>query len=213
MAKRTTMKTFTLDIDDLAALCGLLHAKKLVGLSEELFQSFPRDGMPAIKKRLHEHGWIQPAERPDTWHFQEDLMQALAVAVAPDLAILAASRSEKKSIVFYMAKHEITEIVIGQTQAFVASLPDVKALVTDTMTFLEGSLPAEIIVAHVTGDAFDAGHSLLVDERKQLSTKPANLLTAGESTWSADTVHVFVEGAIATFRAPRAHGQDKTTAS
>jgi len=201
MERRPMMNTFTLAIDDLAALCGLLHAKSLVGLSEELFRSFPRDGMPAIKKRLHEHGWIHPAERPNTWHFNEDLMQTLAVAIAPDIAILANSLAKRKSIVFYMAKDAITEIVVGKEQAVVVSLPDVSALVAEVMRFLDGSFPAEITVARVAGESFNAGHRGTVSERGDFTTKSTSLMPAGQTTWSVDSVGAFVQGAIDALRA------------
>ncbi len=198
--KAPNMKTFTLTIDDLAALCGLLHAKSLVGLSEALFRSFPRDGMPAIKKRLHEHGWIHPAERPNTWHFNEDLMQTLAVAIAPDIAVLANSRAKQKSIVFYMAKDAITEIVVGKEHALVASLPDMNALVAEVMKFLDGSFPAEIAVARVKGEAFDKGHRVLIDERGELASKSTGLLASGQTMWSVESVGAFVHGAIGALR-------------
>ena len=199
MKGRAEMKAFTLEIDDLAALCGFLHAKKLVGLSEKLFRSFPRDGMPAIKKRLHAHGWIRPAERPNTWHFNEDLMQTLAVAVAPELAVVAISRAAKKSIVFYIANNAITEIVIGKDRAVVASLPDVDALFAEVMKFLD-AFPGEIAVAHVAGNAFDAGHRVTVDERGNLSTISTSLLRAGQTRWSAEVVGTFIRGAMEALR-------------
>ena len=45
------MKAFTLEIDELAALCGFLNARKLVGLDESLFSAFTEANQEAIRTK------------------------------------------------------------------------------------------------------------------------------------------------------------------
>src|SRR5687768_14860087 len=111
------MRAFTLEIDELAAVVGFLNARKLVGLDEKLFRAFSEENIPRLRAKLAEHGWLVPAERQGTWHINEDLMQTLAVAVAPELAVLARSEAQAKSIVFYIADDEITEIIVTDDRA------------------------------------------------------------------------------------------------
>ncbi|TKD10413.1 hypothetical protein [Polyangium fumosum] len=195
------MKAHTLDIEELAALCGFLNAKKLVGLDEAIFRVFTEENIPRLVAKLNEHGLLTPAERPGTYHFQEDLMQSLAVAVAPELAVLARSEAQAKSIVFYLAGDEITEIVLTADRAVVAQIPSVEEMVAEVMTFLQGAWPGEIAVARVKGEAFDAGRRAQVDAQGTLTTKTPGLLPG--DTWSAENVTTFLRGAMAELRPPR----------
>jgi hypothetical protein len=193
------MKSFNLEIDELAAVVGFLNAKKLVGMDEKLFAAFSEENVPNLMAKLQQHGWMSPAERPDTWHINTDLMQTLAVAVAPDFAILARSNAKQKSIVFYLAKEEIVEIVVTDDRAVVANIPGMDELVSEVMKFLDRSWPAEIVVARVKvkGEGFDAGHKVIVDSRGTMSAKTPGLLPRSENDWNEQNVAAFVRGAIA----------------
>ncbi|MDI1447788.1 hypothetical protein [Polyangium sp. 6x1] len=195
------MKSFTLEIEELATLAGFLNAKKLVGLDASLFSVFSEENLPRLVAKLNEHGWLTPAERPGTYHFNEDLMQALAVAVAPEFAVLARSEAQAKSIVFYLAGDEITEIVITADRAVVARIESQDEMVAQIMAFLQGAWPGEIAVARVKGEAFDAGRRAKIDAQGIMSTKTPGLLPG--DTWSAENVSAFLRGAMAELRAPR----------
>lgn len=195
------MRAFTLEIDELAALVGFLNAKKLVGLDEGLFRAFSEENLPRLVAKLNEHGWIRPAERPGTWHFNEDLMQALAVAVAPQFAVLARSLAQEKSVVFYMADDEITEIVVTAEEAVVVSIDGLDEMVAQVIEFLRDAWPGELVVARVKGDGFDAGRRAQVDASGTLSSKTPGLLPAEKNAWSPETIAAFVRGAMADLRA------------
>jgi hypothetical protein len=195
------MKAFSLERDELAALCGFLNAKKLVGLDESLFRVFSEENIPRLVAKLNEHGWIQPAERPETWHFNEDLLQTLTVAVAPQLALMARAELQGKSIVFYLADDAITEIVVTDERAVVARIDGVDEVVEQVMKFLRDARPGEIVVARVKGEGFDAGRRAKVDAAGTLRAKTAGLLPAEENAWTAENVAMFVRGAIAELRA------------
>lgn len=201
------MKAYSLETDELAALCGFLNAKKLVGLDESLFRVFSEENIPRLVAKLNEHGWIEPAERPDTWHFNEDLMQTLAVAVAPQLALMARAELPRKSIVFYLADDETTEIIVTGERAVVVRIDGVDEMVAQVMEFLRDARPGEIAVARVKGEAFDAGRRANVDAAGTLRAKTPGLLPAEENAFSAENVAAFVRGAIAELRADgSAHG-------
>jgi hypothetical protein len=189
------MKAFTLEIDELAALCGFLEAKKLVGLDEGLLSAFSEENLPRLTAKLQQHGWMTPAERPGTFHFNEDLMQTLAVAVAPQFAVLSRSEAQAKSVVFYLAGKEITEIVLTADKAVVVRLGDLDEMVTQVMTFLQNAWPGEIAVARVKGEAFDAGRRATVDAQGTLHTKTPGLLPG--NTWSPPNVAAFLRSAFA----------------
>ncbi len=195
------MRAFTLEIDELAALVGFLNAKKLVGLDEGLFRAFSEENIPRLVAKLNEHGWLRPAERPGTWHFNEDLMQALAVAVAPQLAVLARSLTQEKSVVFYLADDEITEIVVTAEEAVVVSIDGLDEMVAQVIEFLRDAWPGELVVARVKGDGFDAGRRAQVDASGTLSSKTPGLLPAEKNAWSPETVAAFVRGATTDLRA------------
>jgi hypothetical protein len=195
------MRAFTLEIDELAALVGFLNAKKLVGLDEGLFRAFSEENLPRLVAKLNEHGWLHPAERPGTWHFNEDLMQALAVAVAPQFAVLARSLAQEKSVVFYLADDEITEIVVTAEEAVVVSIDGLDEMVAQVIEFLRDAWPGELLVARVKGDAFDAGRRAQVDASGTLSSKTPGLLPAEKNAWSPETIAAFVRGAMADLRA------------
>jgi hypothetical protein len=194
--KQPALRAYSLEIDELAALVGFLNAKKLVGLDEGLFRAFSEENLPRLVAKLNEHGWLRPAERPGTYHFKEDLMQALAVAVAPQFAVMARSLAQKKSIVFYLADDEITEVVVTDERAVVASLVGLDEMVTQVMEFLGGAWPGEIVVARVKGDELDAGRRATVDVSGALSSKTPGLLPAEKNAWSQESVAAFIRGAI-----------------
>jgi hypothetical protein len=193
------MKAFTLEIDELAALVGFLNARKLVGLDEALFTAFSEENLPHLVAKLNAHGWLTPAERPGTWHFQEELMQTLAVAVSPAFAVLARSVAHRKSIVFYLAGDEITEIVVTDDRAVVARIDGFDEFAEQVVEFLRGVLPGEIGVARVNakGDALEAGRQAIVDMAGLLSTKTPGLLPAGTNPLGAENVAAFVRAAMA----------------
>ena len=195
------MRAFTLEIDELAALVGFLNAKKLVGLDEGLFRAFSEENLPRLVAKLNEHGWLRPAERPGTWLFNEDLMQDLAVAVAPQVAVLARSLAQEKSVVFYLADDEITEIVVTAEEAVVVSIDGLDEMVAQVIEFLRDAWPGELVVARVKGDAFDAGRRAQVDASGTLSSKTPGLLPAEKNAWSPETIAAFVRGAMADLRA------------
>jgi hypothetical protein len=194
------MKAFSLEIDELAALVGFLNAKKLVGLDEALFRAFSEENLPRLVAKLTEHGWLAPAERPGTYHFNEELMQTLAVAVAPQFAVMARSLAQKKSIVFYLADDETTEIVVTEDRAVVARLGGLDELASQVIEFLRDAWPGEIVVARVKGEDLDAGRRATVDASGALSAKTPGLLPAEKNAWSAENVAAFVHGSMANLR-------------
>jgi hypothetical protein len=196
-----TARAFSLEIDELAALCVFLNAKKLVGLDESLFRVSSEENLPQNVAKLSAHGWIRPAERQDTWHFNEDLMQALAVAVAPQVAVLARSEARKKSIVFYCADDAISEIVVTDERAVVASLTGVEEMASHVINFLQNALPAELAVARVKGEGFDAGRRAQIDASGQLRAKTPGLLPAETNAFHAQNVATFLRNAMADLRA------------
>ena len=189
------MTSFTLEIDELAAVVGFLNAKKLVGMDEKLFAAFTEDNVPNLIAKLKQHGWMVPADRPDTWHIHPDLMQTMAVAVAPNFAILARSIARQKSTVFYLYKEDIVEIIVTAEHAVVVKIADMDVLVSQVMKFLDGSFPAEIGVAKVNLDRLEAGRRAAVDAQGKMSTKTPGLLPGPE--WKAENVASFVRGAMA----------------
>jgi hypothetical protein len=195
------MRAFSLEIDELAALIGFLNAKKLVGLDESLFRAFSEENLPVLVAKLNAHGWLRPAERPETYHFNEDLMQTLAVAVAPELAVMARSLSKSKAIVFYLADDAITEVVVTNDRAVVAALDGLDEMVAEIMEFLRDAWPGEIAVARVKGETFDAGRRARVDAAGALTSNTLGLLPADKSAWSPENVAAFVRGAIADLHA------------
>lgn len=194
------MKAYSLEIDELAALIGFLNAKKLVGLDDALFRSFTEENLPRLVAKLTEHGWLRPAERPETYHFKEDLMQALTVAVAPQLVVMARSLARQKAIVFYLAGDAIIEIVVTGERAVVASIAGLDEMVAQLMEFLHGAWPGEIAVARVKGDGFDAGRRAKLDASGALSPSAPGLLPADKNAWSPENVAVFIRGAIAQLK-------------
>jgi hypothetical protein len=199
--KQPALRAYSLEIDELAALVGFLNAKKLVGLDEGLFRAFSEENLPRLVAKLNEHGWLRPAERPGTYHFNEDLMQALAVAVAPQFAVMARSLAQKKSIVFYLADDAITEIVVTDDRAVVASIDGLDEMVGQVMELLGGAWPGEIAVARVKGEQLDAGRRATLDASGALSSKTPGLLPAEKNAWSPENVAAFIRGAMADLRA------------
>lgn len=196
-----TPKAYTLEIDELAALVGFLNAKKLVGLDEGLFRSISEENLPRQMAKLQAHGWLVPAERPETWHMNEDLMQALAVAVAPQVAALARSQALRKSVVFYLADNEITEIVVTDDKAVVAKLTELDQMAAHVTELLRDAWPGELLVARVKGQGFDAGRRATVDASGTLSAKTPGLLPEEKNAWSQENVAAFLRAAIADLRA------------
>ena len=164
------MKIYKLEIDEFAALVGFLNAKSVVGLDEALFTSFTEENLPRIRAKLEAHGWLRPADRPSTYHFNEDLMQNLAVVIAPEFAVLVLSKPKGASILFYLAAKEIVEIIVTSEAVFVAKIVDIDELSAQAILFLKDSYPAEIGLARVKGEGFDAGKRM----------KAASAVEAGE---------------------------------
>lgn len=191
------MASFTLDIDEFAAMVGFLHAKSLVGMDKALFASFSEENLPRIMTKLRDHGWMQPADRPNTWHTNEDLFQTLTIAVAPHFAILGRSKAHSKSVLFYVADDDFVQIVVTNEQVVVTNIADEYALGACLVTFLESALPAEVVVAHVHGDTFDEGRVAVVDEHGTMHTSIRGLGPEVESPWNEDSIAEFVRDAMA----------------
>lgn len=190
------MASFTLETDEFAAMVGFLNAKKIVGMDERLFTSFTEENLPRIMAKLHAHGWMQPADRKNTWHTNEDLLQALAVAVAPRFAILARSKAQPKSILFYVADKDFVQIVVTSDQVVVTNIRDDNQVGACIVTFLDAAWPAEIVVARVRGEAFDAGRVALVDEHGGVHTTIRSLSPDAELPWNEATIAAFVREAM-----------------
>lgn len=192
------MEAFSLVIDDLVTLCGLLHGKRLVGLDEAPFRVFSEENLPRLKAGLRARGWIRPADRPDTWHFNEDLMQALAVAVAPRFAVLARAPAERRSIVFYIAGADVTEVIFTGDRVVVAALSGVGELSDEAAKFLRDARPAEIVVARVNSrtDGFDAGRRAEIDASGVLCRKDQGGVVVEETPFSPESVEAFVRGSL-----------------
>jgi hypothetical protein len=198
MEKRAPMASpsFTLDIDEFAAMVGFLNAKKIVGMDERLFASFTEMNLPNTMAKLHAHGFMKPADRPDTWHTNEDLLETLAIAVAPHFAVLGRSKAQPKSILFYIADQDFVQIVVTTHQVIVTKIPDENALAATLATFLNAAFPAEIVVARVHGEAFDAGRVALVDEHGTVHTTIRSLGPEAALPWKEATIASFVREAM-----------------
>ncbi len=188
--------SFTLEIDEFAALVGFLNAKKIVGMDERLFASFTETNLPRIMAKLQTHGFMTPADRPDTWHTNEDLIEALAVAVAPHFAVLGRSKASPKSILFYIADRDFVQIVVTNDNVVVTKIPDENALGACIATFLNAAFPAEIVVARIRGEAFDAGRVALVDERGTVHTSIRGPGSESELPWNEGSIATFVHEAM-----------------
>jgi hypothetical protein len=196
--KRAPMAStsFTLDIDEFAAMVGFLNAKKIVGMDERLFDSFTEANLPHVMAKLQARGLMEPADRPDSWHTNEDLFETLAVVVAPHFAILGRSKAQPMSILFYAADDDLVQIIVTSYQVIVTKLADENALGASLVTFLSAAFPAEIVVARVNGEAFDAGRVALVDERGTVHTTIRSLGPEAELPWNEATIVAFVRGAM-----------------
>lgn len=172
------MASYVLETDELAALVGFLNAKKLVGLDEGLFASFTEESLPGVVKKLKAHGWLSEAERPGSHHFNEDLMQALATAVAPHFAVLVRSKAEARSVVFYCAEKEVVQVLITQDRAIVSNIKDLDELAEQAALFLNHAWPGEVGLARVKGEAFDAGRRLQSETPRSAADIAAFLRTA-----------------------------------
>jgi len=194
--KPTTMAPFTLEIDEFAAMVGFLNAKKIVGMDERLFASFTEENLPRIMAKLEQHGFMQRADRPNTWHTNEDLIQTLTIAVAPHFAILARSKSRANSILFYVADKDFAQIVVTNDRVIVTSIQDANDVAACIVKFLDAAWPAEIVVARVRGEAFDAGRVALVDDHGAVHTTMRSLATDAELPWNEATIVMFVREAM-----------------
>lgn len=205
------MASFTLDIDEFAAMVGFLNAKKVVGMDERLFSVLSSEtNLPRMLNKLKDHGWMTPADRPNTWHANEDLVETLAVAVAPDFAILGRSKSQPKSLLFYVAKRDFegqgvegedvkrdfVQIVVTSEQVVVTNIADELALGKALVTFLDASFPAEIVVAQVRGQAFAAGRVAVIDEQGTMQTSVRSLGVDTEFPWNQAAIAKFVREAM-----------------
>lgn len=193
----TAARAFSLDIDELGALAGLLHAKGLIGLDASLFRALSEEDLPRLTAKLRADGWLTPADRPGTWHFNEDLMQALSVAVAPELCAMARDAARSRSIVFYMAGGAITEVVLTGERAVVATLGGVDAMAEQVVAFVGDARPSEIAVARVMGEAFDAIRRAKVDASGTLTAETPGLLPGDIRAWCAHNVAAFFRAAMA----------------
>lgn len=206
------MASFTLDIDEFAAMVGFLNAKKVVGMDERLFGVLSSEtNLPRMLNKLKEHGWMTPADRPNTWHTNEDLMETLAVAVAPHFAILGRSKSQPKSVLYYVAdrdfeakndsnsedvSRDFVQIVVTSEQVVVTNIADELTLGKSLVAFLEASFPAEIVVAQVRGQAFAAGRVAVVDEQGTMQTSVRSLGVDTELPWNEASIAKFVREAM-----------------
>lgn len=190
------MASFTLDIDDFAAIVGFLNAKKIVGMDERLFASISEPNLPQIMAKLKANGWAKPADRPGTWHFNEDLFQTLATAVAPHFVILGRSKTTPKSIFFYVADKEFVQIVVTSQQVVVTNIANENMLAACLVSFLNGLWPAEIIVARVRKDAFDAGRVARVDDHGVVHARVRGAASEAELPWNEASIAAFVRGSM-----------------
>lgn len=154
------MASYVLETDELAGLVGFLNAKKLVGLDEGLFASFTEENLPRLVEKLKQHGWLKEADRPSAHHFNDALMQTLAVAVAPHFAVLVRSKSQGRSVVFYLADKEMVQVLITEQQAIVTNIKDLDQLAEQAVLFLNHAWPGEVGIARVKGEGFDAGRRM-----------------------------------------------------
>jgi len=191
------MKSFTLEIDELAALVGFLNGKSIVGMDASLFASFQEKNVPALVEKLTAHGLMTPADRPGSHHVDEDLLAAVAVAVAPEIAVLARSKPLSGAILFYVAGESVTEIVVTNDRAVVGIATGASEMAEQIVVFSKNQFPLEIAVARVKGDAFDAGHVLVAGEGGALSTKSRGLLPPAAGAFGAASVEGFVRAAVA----------------
>lgn len=190
------MASFTLDIDEFAAMVGFLNAKKIVGMDDRLFASFSETNIPRIMAKLEAHGWMQRADRPNSWHTNEDLVEALAIAVAPHFAILGRSKAQPKSVLFYVADKDFVQIVVTNEQVVVTNITDENHLGSCLVKFLEGAWPSEVIVARISGDAFDAGRVALIDEQGTIHSSIRGLTPDTELPWNEESLATFVHEAM-----------------
>lgn len=190
------MASFTLDIDEFAAMVGFLNAKKIVGMDERLFASFSETNLPRIMAKLEANGWMHRADRPNSWHTNEDLVEALAIAVAPHFAILGRSKAQPKSILFYVADKDFVQIVVTNEQVVVTNIADENDVGSCLVKFLDGAWPSEVIVARIRGEAFDAGRVALIDEHGTIHSSIRSLAPDAELPWNEASLAMFVREAL-----------------
>ena len=102
---------------------------------------------------------------------------------------------------FYLADDAITEIVVTDDRAVVASIDGLDEMVGQVMELLDGAWPGEIAVARVKGEQLDAGRRATLDASGALSSKTPGLLPAEKNAWSPENVAAFIRGAMADLRA------------
>lgn len=192
-------RNFRLELDEFATLVGLLHARSLVGLDPALFRGFSEADLPRMQAKLHAHGWLQPAERPGTWHFNEDLMQALTVAVAPEFAILVRSQAPARSTVSYLAGDDITEVVVTDEWVLVSAVRGLVELAAHAHVLVNGA-SGELVVARVVGTYLDAGHRAVVDEAGFMTSRRSTLIPRSKDAWTPANILAFTQAALTTLR-------------
>jgi hypothetical protein len=194
------MKMLTLEFDEFAAVIGFLNATKLVGMDEGLIQSFSEVDVNRVMAKLEKNGWLSTADSPNTWHIDEHLMQCLAVAIAPHFAVLARSKPHRKSILFYIALDEITEIVVTDKNVVVVELENVGELAKQVFEFLDRLKPCEVVVARVKADKLDSGHRVSVDAEGKMTSMTPSLLPVSQDKWNEENISMFVRNAIADLK-------------
>lgn len=193
-------RNFRLEPDEFATLVGLLHARSLVGLDPALFRGFSEAELPRVQAKLHAHRWLHPAERPGTWHFDEDLMQALTVAVAPEFAILVRSQTPARSTVSYLAGDYITEVVVTDEWVLVSAVDDLVELAARAHILVNGA-SGELVVARVAGTRLDAARRAVVDEAGIMTSRRSGLVTRWRDAWTPANILAFTQAALTALRA------------
>jgi hypothetical protein len=194
------MKSYKLEHDEFAALVRFLNAKSLIGMDDKLFPDISERDLERILQKLQRNGWLVPADRPGTWHVNEDLMESLAVTVAPEFVGMARPRDRSKSILFYLKSDQVTVVVVTDQHIVLADLDTLEEMAKQVVEFLDSVRPAELIVARVENESLASASRVIVDEKGALTAEPAELLAGDQNQWNTKTMLEFIKAALADLK-------------
>lgn len=194
------MRVFTLDIDEFATVLGFLDARLPPGMSEESVRAPDRQVVADAMAKLRAHGWMSPGDRPETWHFNAELLHTLAVSTSPEHVVLVRSFSQRRSALFYFAGEEMVELVASPERVMVIRLDTFERLVQHVVAFLGDALPGEVLVAGVRGATLTRGHCANIDLHGTMTTTTRRTTPVVVVTWGTEPVGAFLRDALAELR-------------
>lgn len=159
------MKHFKLTVLEFRALANFLNATQIPGLAVEI-GLITEDEYSHALNSLQKHHLLTPGERKGTWHFDEDLLLLMATVVSPEYIVLAQDISAHKSILFYIFKKSITEVVVTEQYILIAEHTNTHQIAEQTIQFLADSKTSQIAIAKVTDNKLTDGRRLQIEGKK-----------------------------------------------